>query len=169
MFILAISCLTTSNFPWFMNLTFQVSMQYCSYSIVLFPPPDTFTTGCCFHFGSASSFLLYLFAHSFPVTYWAYTNCGVHLSVSYLFALSYCSWGSQGKYNEVVSHYLLQGTLFFSELFTMSWVVLHSMVHSSIELDKWFLQSLGLVFWDCHFHSVCLWIMRTRSLWKLHD
>ena len=25
----AISCLTTSNLPWFMDLTFQVSMQYC--------------------------------------------------------------------------------------------------------------------------------------------
>ena len=26
---LAISCLTTSNLPWFMDLTFQVPMQYC--------------------------------------------------------------------------------------------------------------------------------------------
>ena len=30
MFTLAISCLATSNFPWFMDLTFQVPMQYCS-------------------------------------------------------------------------------------------------------------------------------------------
>ena len=29
-FTLAISCLTTFNFPWFMDLTFQVSMQSCS-------------------------------------------------------------------------------------------------------------------------------------------
>ena len=29
-FTLAISCLTTSNLPWFMGLTFQVPMQYCS-------------------------------------------------------------------------------------------------------------------------------------------
>ena len=29
-FTLAISCLTTSNLPWFMDLTFQVPMQYCS-------------------------------------------------------------------------------------------------------------------------------------------
>ena len=28
-FTLAISCLTTSNLPWFMDLTFQVPMQYC--------------------------------------------------------------------------------------------------------------------------------------------
>ena len=30
MFILAISCLSTSNLPWFMDLTFQVPMPYCS-------------------------------------------------------------------------------------------------------------------------------------------
>ena len=29
-FTLAISCLTTYNLPWFMDLTFQVPMQYCS-------------------------------------------------------------------------------------------------------------------------------------------
>ena len=29
-FTLAISCLTTSNLPWFMDLTFQVPVQYCS-------------------------------------------------------------------------------------------------------------------------------------------
>ena len=32
-FTLAISCLTNSNLPWLMDLTFQVPMQYCSYSI----------------------------------------------------------------------------------------------------------------------------------------
>ena len=29
MFTLTISCLTSSNLPWFMDLTFQVPMQYC--------------------------------------------------------------------------------------------------------------------------------------------
>ena len=29
-FTLAISCLATSNLPWFMDLAFQVPMQYCS-------------------------------------------------------------------------------------------------------------------------------------------
>ena len=33
MFTLAISCLTTSNFPWFMDLIFQAPMQYYLYSI----------------------------------------------------------------------------------------------------------------------------------------
>jgi len=30
MFIIAISCLNTSNLPWFIDLTFQVPMQQCS-------------------------------------------------------------------------------------------------------------------------------------------
>ena len=29
-FTIAVSCLTTPNLPWFMDLTFQVPMQYCS-------------------------------------------------------------------------------------------------------------------------------------------
>ena len=44
MFTLAISYLTTSNFPWFMNLTFQVPMQYCSLqhqSLILSPFTST--------------------------------------------------------------------------------------------------------------------------------
>ena len=32
-FTLVISCLTTFNLPWFMDLTFQVPMQYCSLNI----------------------------------------------------------------------------------------------------------------------------------------
>ena len=46
MFTLAIYCFTTCNLPWFMDLTFQVLMQYCSSEHwTLFPSPVTFTTG----------------------------------------------------------------------------------------------------------------------------
>ena len=77
MFTLAISCLTTSNFPWFMDLTFQVPMQYCSLQHqTLLPSPATFTIGCCFHFVSFSSFFLDLFLHWSPVAYWAPTDLG---------------------------------------------------------------------------------------------
>ena len=77
MFTLAVSCLTTSDLPGFMDLTFQVSMQYCSsQQQTLLSPPDISTLGHCFHFGSASSFLLELFLHSFPVAYWTPTNLG---------------------------------------------------------------------------------------------
>ena len=47
-FTLAISCLTTSNLPWFMDLTFQVPMQYCSLKHwTLLLSPITSTTGYC--------------------------------------------------------------------------------------------------------------------------
>ena len=76
MFTLAISCLTTSSLPWFMDLTLQVPMQCCSLQHwILLSPPDTPTAECCFHFGSASSSLLELFFHS-SVAYWASTNLG---------------------------------------------------------------------------------------------
>ena len=46
MFTLATSCLTTSNLLWFMNLTFQVPMQYYSLQHwTLLPSPVSSTTG----------------------------------------------------------------------------------------------------------------------------
>ena len=77
MFTLAISSLTTSDLPWFMDLTFQVPMQYCSLQHqTLLSSPVTSTTGYCFHFGSISSFFLELFLHWSPVAYWAPTDPG---------------------------------------------------------------------------------------------
>ena len=43
MFILGISYLTTSNFPWVIELTFQVPVQYCPLQYqTLLSPPDSF-------------------------------------------------------------------------------------------------------------------------------
>ena len=76
-FTLAISCLTTSNLPWFMDLTFQVPMQYCSLQHqILLLSPVTSTAGYCFFFGSIPSFFLKLFLRWSPVAYWAPTNLG---------------------------------------------------------------------------------------------
>ena len=87
MFTLAISYLTTSTLSWFMDLTFQVPMQYCSLQhLTLLPSPVTSTTGCCFCFGSISLFFLELFLHWSAVAYWAPTNLG-SLSFS---VLSFC-------------------------------------------------------------------------------
>ena len=79
-FALAISCLTTSNLPWFMDLTFQVPMQYCSLQHrTLLLSPVRSTAGYCFYFGSIPSFFLELFLHwslialissSILATYW---------------------------------------------------------------------------------------------------
>ena len=75
MFILAISYLTTSNLPWFMDLTFQVPMQYCSLQHqTLLLSPVTSTAVCCFCFGSVSSFFLELFLQWSLVAYWAPTG-----------------------------------------------------------------------------------------------
>ena len=90
MLTLAISCLTTSSLPWFVDLTFQVPMQYCSIQHqTLLPSPVTSTSGCCSCFGSIPSFFLELFLHSSPVAYWLSTDLGSSSFVSYLFALSY--------------------------------------------------------------------------------
>ena len=54
-----------------------------------------------FYLGPASSFFLELFLQ----WYIGYLlTLEAHLSVSCLFAFSYCSWGSQGKNAEVVCH-----------------------------------------------------------------
>ena len=74
-FTLAISCLTTSNLPWFMDLRFRVPMWYCSLQLrTLLLSPVTCTTGCCFCFGSVSLFFLELFLYWSPIAYWTPTD-----------------------------------------------------------------------------------------------
>ena len=140
MFSLAISCLITSNLLRFMDLTFQLTMQYCSLQPQTWlPSPVTSTTGCCFCFGSVSSFFLELFLHWSPVAYWVPTDLGS----SSFSVLSFCifilfmgfsrqEYWSGLPFPSPVDHVL-------SELSTMtwpSWVALHGMAHSFIELDK---------------------------------
>ena len=77
------------------------------------------TAKCHFHSDPATSFFLELLVTtlcSSPVAYWTPTNLGArvgaHLPGSYLFAFSYCSWGSWGKNTGVVCHSLLTWTTF---------------------------------------------------------
>ena len=71
---LAISCLTTSNLNWLMDLTFQVPMQYCSLQLrTLLTSPGTSTTG---YFALAPSLhsvwsFSPLISSSILVTYWS--------------------------------------------------------------------------------------------------
>ena len=110
---LAISCLTTSNLPRFMDLTFQVPMQYCSLQHrTLLLSPVTSTTEYCFYFGSIPSFFLELFLHWSPVAYWAPTDLGSFSFSILSFCLFILFMGSQGKNTEVVCHSLLQWTTF---------------------------------------------------------
>ena len=160
MFTLAISCSTTSNLLWFMDLTFQVPMQYCYLQHQsLLSSPVTSTTGCCFHFGSVSSLFLELILHSSPIAYWAPTDlgCSSFSGVSFcLFILfmgfSRQEYGSAWLFPSPVDHVL-------SELSTMtclSWVFLHGMAHSLIELDKAVVHVIRLVSFLWLWFSVCL-------------
>ena len=168
-FTLAISYLTTSNLPWFIDLTFQVPMQYCPLQHwTLLPSPFTSTTGCCFCFGSISSFFLELFLHWSLLAYWAPTELGspsFSVLSFYLFTLS-MGFSRQEYWNGLpfpspVYHLL-------SELSTMTHppcLALHSMAHSFIELDKaWSMWSDWLVFCDCGFPSVCPLMQNDKRL-----
>ena len=116
MFILTISCLTTSNLLWFMDLIFQVLMQYCSLQHqILLSSPDTSTTEHCFHFGPAASFflrLLVVLLRSSTVAYWTPSDLGD----SSFSVISFCPFiqflRSHSKYTGVVCHFLLQWITF---------------------------------------------------------
>ena len=160
-FTLAISCLTTSSLPWFMDLTFQIPMQYCCLqhrTLLLSPVPAT--TGYCFCFGSIPSFFLELFLHWSPVAYWAFSTWGVHLSVSYVFAFSYYPWGSQGKNTELVWHSFFLWTIFCQNSsprpFHLGWPNMAWL--SFIQLDKAVVSVIRLVnFCACAFSLSALW------------
>ena len=132
MFILAISCLTTSNLPWFVDLTFQVLWNIALYSIGLY-----------FHYQSHPQlgivFALALFLHSS----WSYSPqisrsiLGTYRPVEFIFHcpifLSFLTvhGGSQDKNTEVVWHSFPSDHV-LSELSTMvcPCVALHSMADS---------------------------------------
>ena len=112
-FTLAISYLTTSNLPWFMDLIFQVPMQYCSLQHwTLLSPPVPSTTGRHSCFGSASSFLLELFICCSPVAYWAPANLGSSSFSILSFCLFIWFMGFSSKHTEVICHSLLQWITF---------------------------------------------------------
>ena len=115
-------------------------MQYCSLQHwALLPSPVTSTTGWYLCIASISSFFLKLFLHWSLVAYWAATDLGS----SSFSVLSFCFF--------ITVHGVLKARVLkwlpfpspvdriLSELSTMtlpSWVSLHGMAHSFIELDK---------------------------------
>ena len=160
MFSLAISCLTTSSLPWFMDLTFQVPKQYCFLQHqTLFSPPDTSASGHCFQFGPASSFLLKLFLHSSPVGFWTPTNLesssfGV---ISFYLFILFMGFSRQECWSGLafpspVDHILSE----LSTIISPSWVALHGMAHSFTELDKAVVHVIRLVSFLWWWFSVCL-------------
>ena len=143
-------------------------MQYCSLEHqTLHPSPVTSTTGCCFCFGSITSFFLELFLHSSPVACWAPTDLGG----SSFSVLSFCLFI---LFTVLLRQEHLSGLPFpssvdhvLSELSTMthlSWVALHGMAHSFIELDNAVVHGIRLVFCDCSFQSVCTMMEKDKRL-----
>ena len=74
-FTVAISCLTTYNLSWFMDLRVLIPMQYCSLQHwTLLPSPIASTNGCCFLLWLClfilSGVISPLFSSSILGTYW---------------------------------------------------------------------------------------------------
>ena len=159
-FTLAISYLTTSNLPWFMDLTFQVLMQYCSLQHqTLLPTAVTSTAGCCFCFGSISSFFLELSLYWSSVAYWAPTNLGSSsFSVlSFCLFILFMRFSRQEYWSGLplpspVDHVLSE----LSIVTRLSWVALHGMAHGFNELDKAVVHVIRLVSFLWLWFSVCL-------------
>ena len=133
MFTLAIFCLTASNLPWFMDLIFQVPMQYCSLQPWSWLPSPVTSIVRCFCFGSVSSFFLDLFLHRSLVAYWTPT----HLGSSSFSVLSFClfilfmgflrqEYWSGFPFSSPVDHVLSEP----SSMTCLSWMALHSMARS---------------------------------------
>ena len=143
-----------------MDLTFQVPMQYWSLQHqTLLPSPVTSTTGCCFCFGSVSSFFLELFLYWSPVAYWAPTDLGSSsFSVlSFCFFILFMGFSKQEYWSGLtfpspVDHVLSA----HSTIIRLSWMALHGIAYSFIELDKAVVHVIRwFIFCHCGFQSVC--------------
>ena len=130
-FTLAISCLTTSNLPWFMDLTLQAPMQYCSLQHqTLLLSLLTSTTGYCFCFGSVPSFSLELFLHWSPVAYWVPADLGMSSFniLSFCLFILFMGFSRQEYWSGLPFPFPVDHTL--SDLSTMtclSWVAPHGL------------------------------------------
>ena len=158
-----------------MDLTFQVPMQYCSSQHqTLLSSLVTSTTGCCFCFGSVSSFFLELFLHSSLVAYWIPTSLGSSsFSVlSFCLFIPFMGFSRQEYWNGLPFPSAVDYVL--SELSTVthpSWVAIHSMAHSFIELEKAVVRVIRLVKFSVIvvFTLSALWWRKIRGLRKLPD
>ena len=130
-------------------------MQYSSLQHwILFSSPEISIPECHFHLDTAASSFLELWVIalcSSPVAYWTLSDLGAHLPVSYLFAFSYCSWGSYGKNTRVASNSLLQ----FCQN-SPPWPA-----HLEWPGMAWFIASLSYV---SHFTTIWVRSMKERSL-----
>ena len=139
-FTLATSSLTSSNLPWFMDLTFLLPIQCCSLlHQTLLSPPDISTTDCYFCFAPVSSFFRELFLNSTPVAYWTFTDLADSSSkvISFCLFILFIRFSRQEYQSGLLFPSPVDHAL--SELSTVThlfWAVLHGMAHSFTELHK---------------------------------
>ena len=116
-----------------------------------------------FFFGCIISFFLELFLHWSPVAYWTPTD------------LESSSFSVLTLRQEYWSGFPFPSPVYqvLSDISTMSrpsWVDLHSMAHSFIELEKAVVHVISLVSSVIVFFILsALWWIRIRGLWKLPD
>ena len=159
MFTVAISCLTTCNLPWFIDLTFQVPRQYCSLQHwTYFHHQSHPQLGIIFAL-ALSSFFLELFLHWSPVAYSAPTNLGSSSFSVLSFCLFILCMGFLRQEYWSGLPFPSPGDHVLSELSTMtrpSWLALQSMAHSFIEVDKAVIHVISSVRFLWLWFSFCL-------------
>ena len=144
-----------------MGLTFKVPIQYCSLQHWPCSITSHIHNWVLFLLWLHPFFFLELFLHCSPVAYQTPTNLGSSSFSSYLFAFSYCLWDSQGKNTEVSFHSFLLWAMFCQNSPPWpsilggcpSWVALHCMAHSFIELDKSVVHVDSEAFWKEQVYS----------------
>ena len=112
-----------------------------------------------FRFGPTASFhleLLVIALHSNSVACWIPSDLGAHLSVSYLFALLYCSWDSHGKNTRMGCHILLRWTMICQN--SSLWPI-----HPGWPCMAWLIASLS---YAGSFTITRLWYMNTGVVCK---
>ena len=178
---LAISCLTTVNWPWLTALTFQVLKQCCSLQHwTSLSPADTSTTGHHFALAQPLHFswtISVLFHSSILDTYWP---SGVIFQCPIFLPFHTVHGALKARILKWFAIPFSSGPAFVRTLHhAPSWVALHGMAHSFIELHKNVIPVIILAHflwlwlsfwrpWDCSLaSSVCPQWMRIRGLCKL--
>ena len=157
MFTLAISCLTTFNLPWFMELIFRFLYNIALYSIFLYFHHQSYPQLGVVLLWLCLFILPGVFLHWSPVVYWAPTNLGSSsfsvLSFCLFIGFSRQEFWSGLPFPSLVDHVLSE----LSTVTCLSWVALHGgMAHSFLELDKAVVHVIRLVSFLWLWFSVCL-------------
>ena len=158
MFTLAISCLTTSNLPWFMDLTFQVPMQYFSlqhWILLLSPVTHSWVLFLLWlHLFILSGVISPLFSRSILGTYVGSLSFSV---LSFCLLILFMGFSRQEYWSGLPFPFPMDQIL--SERFTMtrpSQMTLQGMAHSFIELDKAVVHVVSLTSFLWLWFSFCL-------------